>query len=114
MYKGSDANTSGIINAPGRFKPQGVNRLQDEPLVLEYTFSSAVFVSTRPIPIVIFDTYMPRQVRNRLRCSMQHYLPHVSAVSLRKTGQWGVARKQSRGHKSAPGSRAPGKAGTRL
>ena len=35
-----------------------------------WPFSSALFVTTRPIHILVFDTYMPRYICNCLRCSL--------------------------------------------
>ena len=40
------------------------------PWGLEYTFSSALFVTTRPIHILVFDTYMPRYICSCLQCSL--------------------------------------------
>ena len=45
-------------------------KLKGTPWGLEYTFSSALFVTTRPIHILLFDTYMPRYICNCLRCSL--------------------------------------------
>ena len=44
--------------------------LKGTPWGLEYTFLSALFVTTRPIHILVFDTYMPRYLYNCLRCSL--------------------------------------------
>ena len=44
--------------------------LKGTPWGLEYTFSRALFVTTRPIHILVFDTYMPRYICNCFRCSL--------------------------------------------
>ena len=44
--------------------------IKGTPWGLEYTFSSALFVTTRPIRILVFDTYTPRYICNCLLCSL--------------------------------------------
>ena len=44
--------------------------LEGTPGGLEYTFSSALFVTTRPLHILVFDAYIPRYICICLRCSL--------------------------------------------
>ena len=44
--------------------------LKGTPWGLEYTFSSALFVTIMPIHIPGFDAYMPTHICNCLRCSL--------------------------------------------
>ena len=44
--------------------------IKGTPWGLEYTFSSALLVATRPYHILVFDAYMPRYICDCLRCSL--------------------------------------------
>ena len=66
------------------------------PWGLEYTFSSALFVTTRPIHILVFDAYMPRYICNCFRCSLIAFSASWSR-SMCKFQQFPFETKRSQG-----------------